>query len=145
MIKKTKKEKTWPIYICYTEHKSGGNPLDDEDYPNYSDLHIDFRINSVHHRQNRKEDRLPSKREKYEINFNPMGKEIYIIVVRYDSGDTFSRSFGNWHIDSIYKSDESAVDRQEKIENDKVKGYVEWKGYFRKLEHVELCCVKVLP
>ena len=157
MTKKTKitiKESnpTWPLYIVYEEHKTGGELLSDEPYSDRTDTDIDFSIISVHHRQKFSEEKLPWKREKVELDFDPSTKdEIYIVVVRYSDGDTFGHIEGCWEIVEVCDNIDKAYEIANNIEEEKdheykgYKNYVPWKGYFARFTSVSVEIQRVRP
>lgn len=66
------------------------------------------------------------------------GDVLYLIVVRYSSGDTFGHGTGYYHFEKITKSAEEAVALRKSIEEGTHKGYKPWDGYFESLERVEM-------
>lgn len=64
--------------------------------------------------------------------------KVYLVVVRYSSGNTFGRSEGNGTIAGIYTTLEQASEARELVEQDKWPGYAPWNGYFESLESVSI-------
>jgi len=77
------------------------------------------------------------------VNFDP--KEagvVWVVVVRYTTGDSFGTTYGEWHVESAYETIDEANEIKKKIEEGEYKsglGYTPWVGYFESLEgvHVE--------
>ncbi|KKL77081.1 hypothetical protein LCGC14_2038470 [marine sediment metagenome] len=91
------------------------------------------------------------------IDFNPEDiQHIYMVVVRYESGDSFGRSYGNWKIVGVYKNVEDAQEILDKINYDEKHRYDEdykkeyekefrdWDGYFERFENVDIEVLHVL-
>ena len=148
------KSKKYTIYITYTENRTGGEPLSNEPYSTREDTFIDIKWNNVYTK-----DPKNIEREVVEIDFNPEKQEhIYIVVVRYQDGDSYSFSHGNWCfvgayetvkeaqeiIDQIKYDDEDYDNEDYDNKKEKYKGYKPWNGYFAKLEDVELNALHVL-
>jgi hypothetical protein len=96
MKKKTKEP--YKIYISYEESRTGGAPIGDGPYCNHEDSYIEFKITDVFTKPGNWNETL-------EVGFIPehyAGTEIYILVVRYSTGDTFSHTEGAWKIVNAY-------------------------------------------
>lgn len=74
--------------------------------------------------------------------------EVYLVVVRYQTGDTFGRSYGNFHFYSVRKTEEEAIkdrlDCESPVKKGDYENYRPWDGYFERLEHVEIHKMKLL-
>jgi hypothetical protein len=65
---------------------------------------------------------------------------LWVVVVRYSTGDTFGRAKGRGYIEGVFRTQKSAERRVMHIKNggDSLKqGYTPWHGYFEYLESVE--------
>jgi len=76
-------------------------------------------------------------------DFDPkehIGDGIYLIVVRYETGNSFGRSPGQWYVEGVYNDSEEAIDIAKSIKDNKYtkEEYPVWKGYFETLEGVEI-------
>lgn len=68
------------------------------------------------------------------------GDNMYLVVVRYSSGNTFGHSTGHAYVEGVYDTKESAnlVAAMIEAESYSSKGYLPWQGYFESLEGVEI-------
>lgn len=141
MVKATKKTKRikveYKVYLLYDEDTHGGGVCtgdENSDWPNYEDEHNTFTPKGLRLK-------TPDWSETIEVDFDPSGFDhLYIVVVRYSSGNTFGNTFGHWHIEGAYQTFEKA----EKVETAIKKGtgkykegeghYHPWEGYFESLE-----------
>lgn len=70
-----------------------------------------------------------------------VGDRVFLVVVTYSDGDTFSSSHGHLTFPGVFKDKTKAISMASRIKNDKYvspKGYCCWKGYFSSLEGVEI-------
>lgn len=99
--------------------------------------------------------RLSSKR--VTLNAKKKPAFVYVVVVRYDSGDTFTQTIGNGYIEGAYTRLDYATKLKGLIEKsdgsyEKHKAakigrpvqFVPWIGYFESLNNVEIHAMKVL-
>ena len=78
-------------------------------------------------------------KEEFEIDFDPkVGSDIYVVIVRYGTGCTFSHCDGCWQKIGIYKTSKEAYKVKKSINNGKYVGYKNWEGYFESLQDVEI-------
>jgi len=136
--KKTKviEEKKFSITILYDERChviEEGEPESEGKYRWQGVDGKDFDISSVHV--------YPQKRgwpSQIDVDFDPeehVGENIYIVVVRYSTGDTFGQTEGEWHLEGAYLDAKEAKEIADSIEDDTYKGdSYHWKGYFERLE-----------
>lgn len=151
--KKVKKQKLpkYKIYLQYSSTSVGGEREDDSEWPTYSPVYKTFTPEHIYLTER-------SFQETIEIGWKPKtGNKVWILVVRYSTGDTFSSSHGNWKIIDGYKNQMDATrigqiirdnptDQnvlQEKLKKDKLGEnfkhfYAVWVGYFDRLEDVEI-------
>jgi hypothetical protein len=132
------KKKTYPIYIYYKEYTTGGGAREgeeDEEWPNLEDEYTEFSIDNISLIRFsdiwRKEEIL--------LDWEPKnGQTVYVLVVRYSSGNTFGNSFGNFHFVGVFKTEQEVLDHQKLINSSNYEGYKPWVGYFERLEHYEI-------
>jgi hypothetical protein len=133
------------LYLSYNERHSGGESLSDEQWSSRADAHTEVTFTGVG-------------REKDEKNFFPSTREIpvtdevfaadtvYLVVYRYQDGDTFGTSYGNWGIWLVTTNEEEALKAGADIESgalSKKGAYLPWEGYFSGLENVEIHSFRV--
>jgi len=121
------------LCLSYYEHKTGGERLSDDAWPDRSDTDIDWSLKECF----KNKEKAPWLSEVHEVDFAPnIGDTVHVVYVRYRTGDTFGRINGAWYILGIYEH----LDQAEKIKNsvyDKTyNGYKCWEHYFESLE----CC-----
>jgi len=138
--KRVKKVKPIPkkneIYLTYEEDRKGGLPLSDEPWSDREDEEIEFSVKEVF----ASIDNL-NWVETIEVDFNPVDfidKDIFVIVVRYSTGDTFGQTSGSWYVEGAYTTIEKTDKIVKSINDDKYKGYKPWSGYFERFSHVEI-------
>jgi len=144
-----KKKKKYEIHLSYDGYETGGDAIDPEDqWSSREDMHRQFHPQFLY--VNR--DDVPTwQSERIEIDFKPEeGTDVFLLVVRYESGDTFGRSYGNWHIFGVYQKRKEAKQLKVRIEREEQEyedGGREWKdsdchkpwrGYFERMEGVEI-------
>lgn len=129
------------LYLSYTESESGGEVYtEDEDWPNYQDAYRTFEIKGLH---------LNPKGAGWEkelqgTDFDPqVGQTVYIVLVRYTDGDSFSCIHGCWYIVKICQGKEEAEEIAQSINKGTHIGYGPWKGYFADLESCEVVSMVV--
>ena len=134
-----KKKTRHSVYVSYKENRRGGGIREEEigeAWPNYEDTDVDWYLTgiSVEHPEDPYHDEV-------EVDFIPeehVGKEVYAIVARYSDGDTFSRTNGLGYPVAVGLTSEEADGILEAVKQDTYKGYKPWKGYFSRLETVEI-------
>lgn len=69
--------------------------------------------------------------------------QIYVVVVTYDTGGTFSKTYDEVGLEGIYFSASEAEDIKsailEKKYKEKYNKYEFWEGYFERLKNVDVC------
>lgn len=124
-------EKKW-IYLTYSTSETGGdvkNP--DEEWSNRENVYVYFKPKDLY---------LTTQDwcQEIEVSFIPeAGQWVDVVVVRYESGDTFGRSYGNWHVVGAYLEKDKARKIEQQITRGQYKGYKPWEGYFERLQDVE--------
>lgn len=77
--------------------------------------------------------------ERTGVDFKPItGMTVHLVLVIYQTGDTFGYSTGNVSVVGVYRSAKQAEDVAKSIRNNTYPGYKCWDGYFERLEHVEV-------
>lgn len=125
------------LYLTYHEYSSGGESLSEDEWPEYSDTNIEWNLEKCfNNRSKKKTDWLC---ESFEVDFTPqLNDDIYVVYVRYRTGDTFSYINGVWKIIGVYNNKEDAKKIQESIKNNTYDGYKPWEGFFEILESCEI-------
>jgi hypothetical protein len=137
----------------------GGRPLTNEDFSDREDEVNDFSIHSV----NIINDDLVVEKDWHSfcdsvdiaLNFKAKkGDTVYVVVVTYEDGDTFGRSYGNICVVDVFENEEEAekiasiiYGDEKKSDKDDIfdkkvkrsfKGYAPWVGYFERLQSVDV-------
>jgi len=131
----TPPEKPYHIIVKYTEDKEVVKKSNPNDKWDNGEQEVSFNIKTVHATE--PDDGWP---QSVEVAFNPedhLGKRVYVIVVRYDTGDTFGRTYNTWKIPEVVLTMEEADKICKAIKYDKYNGYVSWKGYFENFNSVD--------
>lgn len=144
------------IYLTYDEHRRGGDIRTGQEsyaWPSYEDSYIEFIPKGLFAKKG-------DWQETVEVTFDPkdfIDQDIYIVVVRYETGSTFGRIYGAWSTPGAFVSLEEAHTMKDIIENgDYITGYEKyrtrwpnahrhpcWAGYFERLSSVEIFCTKL--
>ena len=131
-------KKQYKIWFEYDEHSSGGEPENDSEYSHCSDVHIEYYIKRV--TLSNPNSLLT---DSCNIEFDPksmIGKTVFVIVVRYSSGDTFHTSYGNGCVADICLDENDAKKICQSIRDgnfEKSDVYRPWIGYFEDLTSVD--------
>ena len=140
------------LYIDFTSHSEGGEPESDEQYSSRSPEYISLTVNGVCMNP------IESFGEDVATLFTPRkGMQVFLVTVRYTTGDTFGYTSGNYKFVACYDNAEDAYALAKEIEdNSKDNGgykysfkpktpYTEdelycgsWTGYFEHLECVDV-------
>ena len=79
-------------------------------------------------------------------------RKVWLVIVRYTDGGTFGTTSGNWVVKGVFKSSDlaKASALAKSIKDDtyvpaEKYGYMEWKGFFNKLDDVELHHMELKP
>ncbi len=134
------------LVVAFKEQHSGGRVCagdEDSDWPSHED-------------ENRVQDfigivtsssLIPNgyhSEEKLEVGFTPiLGMELFLVIVNYDTGDTFGRSCGHISMPGIYDTKEKAEEVATAISNKTYDGYKDWDGYFEVFNFVEVQSFKL--
>ena len=128
------------LNVLYDEYSSGGEVCKEDEgtkWPNYEPTYIDVRLRDL---VISNESSLRG--ESIEIDFDPLdyvGKKLYLVFVRYTTGGTFGYSTGNPCFPDCCINLKEAKKIEAKIREGKWNGDSPWKGYFEKLDSVEVC------
>lgn len=126
------------LYFHYEESSSGGETVAGQEgdaWPDYEDANTHFELLKC--TLEKKENSFST--ETLSLSFLPeKNEEVYVVLVRYSSGNTFGRHNGCWYLEGVYKEKEEANIIVKKILDKEYDGYVPWVGYF---EYLESCDV----
>ena len=130
------------VYVTYDEFREGGEICagqEDDAWPSYEDCNIDMTVKSIHITNPGclylDKVKVKSFEEKPAKKPLEKGQEVYLVVVRYRTGDTFGNTCGAHHFEGIYLSEEEANEVVASVKNSSYKGdYKRWEGYFEALE-----------
>lgn len=154
MAKKTASKQN-KVSIVYISSRSGGESTSGEMFserePAYTEFEV-IRVNADH-------DGCLSN-EEMPVNFDPnTANEVYVVVVRYSTGDTFGHSSGEYHFVGVFDNEIVARTIAESIHeghnDENYKDYskykalmgakseedyisMPWEGYFEDLERIEI-------
>ena len=131
------------VYVAYEETSHGGEVINpNQKWSRYTDKYIDISVTGLYIDE---PDSLYW--DTVELKCNPeLNDRVYLLVVRYESGDTFSNSYGNAYFEGVYSSLDDAenvadiISGKKYIDGKKVKynGYKPWDGYFSKFSEIEI-------
>lgn len=152
VIKRAKTKTTYDLYLCYTEHRSGGEATNpEEEFSSREPEYIEFTPLSCYHFMVSESAFLNKLFCEYsnadyrhhKIEFDPKGYDsLYAVIVRYTTGDTFGSTYGAWEVASLVLTRKEAEKIKKDIEKEtgdydpNLKGYHPWNGYFESLEGV---------
>ena len=136
------------LYLGYSTHSTGGEPESDEQWSSRSPQYINVTFNTL--------TRESGTFFGHDITVSDEvynADEVFLVIVRYQTGDTFGTSYGNWTVWAAVTS----ADEAEKISDDITSGalekarekdpskyvYLPWVGYFESLEGVEIHSFRV--
>ena len=134
------------LYIDFDSRSEGGEPESDEQYSNRSPEHISLTVNGVYTKPRE------AFGEDVATLFTPRkGMKVYLVTVRYTTGDTFGYTSGNYKFVACYDNSEDAYALAKEIEENSKYSfkpktpYTEdelycgsWTGYFERLECVDV-------
>jgi hypothetical protein len=131
----TPPEKPYHVIVKYNQHEKEVRAIKPNDEWDSGEQEIFFTIESVHATE--PEYGWP---QSVEVSFNPedhLEENMYVIVVRYDTGDTFGNTYNTWKIPEVVLTMAEADKICKAIKYDKYDGYVSWKGYFEHFNSVD--------
>lgn len=118
------------VYVSYSEHSHGGEKIDPSDrWSEREDTITEFEILGASLNK-------PSSPyfEAFEVNLPENTTEIFVIHVRYSTGDTFGRETGRGKITNVCLTQEEAEKILDSIEDGTHPESIYWTGYFERLE-----------
>ena len=122
------------VYLTYTEYREGGGAEDPDDrWSSRTDENVDWGLIDCRFTQ----EKWPNYTEQVEIGFDVnLGETVYVVYVRYGTGDSFGHTDGAWKIIDVYQHQEEASAIVSSINNGTYnKGsYNCWDGYFESLQ-----------
>lgn len=140
MVKKVKKveEVKAPsrLYIEYNRHENGGDAIDPDDrWSSRTERNITVDFIRLHRQQ-------PTNRFFYdsvEVSNEKMleCEKLFLVVVRYGTGDTFGHTNGAWHVVGVAPTYQIANLMLEEALKPGT-GYKPWEGYFESYEGSEI-------
>lgn len=134
-----KKQKQNVVSIKCSEYETGGEVCkgdEDSSWPSYEPREIDVSVLGIY-----AGDEVSLTNYQVDVSFDPeeyIGKPVYLVFVRYTTGDTFGCSIGNPHFAGCYIDEEKAIDIEKQINNNTYGGDKPWNGYFESLDSVEV-------
>jgi len=132
------------LYLNYNEYVSGGEIEDPSDrWSNRTPEHKDFNPRYLFLDRDLAGTFAHGLSDEEIFGEFEAGDIAYLLYVRYQTGDTFGYSTGNWHIIGAFKDLKEASKVEYKINNDEYEGYKPWTGYFERLESVEIDLILV--
>ena len=69
--------------------------------------------------------------------------EVYVVIVRYTTGDSFGITHGAWCVEGVYAEKDEANKVYKSILDNTYEGYKEWEGYFEHLESAQVETFKI--
>jgi len=139
------------LYLGYTTTSSGGERESDEPYSSRSPQYIEVKFTSL--------TRQSGTFFAHDIEVSDevhAADEVFLVVVRYQDGDSFGTSHGNWTVFKAVTSEAEATEIAGSIEDGSLAKAVEadqkrgvyntclqWVGYFNSLEGVEIHSFRV--
>jgi len=77
--------------------------------------------------------------EQTDVTFAPKsGNTVHLVLVIYQTGDTFGYSTGNVSVVGVYETSKEAKEIAKSIRAGTYSGYKCWDGYFERLESIEV-------
>ena len=144
MAKRKRKivEKELPhLWVWYETNTSGGGikaGQEKDEWPDREDTHHSLEIFGIF-----RTDPDTLYQERMDVLQEVFDAEtVYLVVARYEDGDTFGHSFGHSHFCGIFASAQEAKNRRDELSKPK-KGKADsychpWNGYFASLEGFEI-------
>jgi hypothetical protein len=143
------------LHLNFVGSSSGGQPETNEQWSNREDEIHNYTLDSVNLETEKAQYSLDAK--EVTVGFKvENGDTVYVLLVTYEDGDTFGRSYGNIYVVGVYESEEEAdkvradidyderhCNRDDLFDVDKkktrrYKGYASWRGYFERFTSAEM-------
>lgn len=118
------------VFVSYSESSRGGEKIDPSDrWSDREDTVTEFEVTGVSFNK-------PTGYyyQVLEANIPEDTKEVYVVHVRYSTGDTFGRETGKGRILNVCLTQEEAEAILDSIENNSHPESYIWTGYFERLE-----------
>lgn len=127
------------LYLVYEELTYGGDVCEGEEndrFPNHNPTHTEWKPIQVCRQH-------PGGFSVEQLDIDPSAEAVFILVVRYSSGDTFGTGTGYWSIIGTFLTEEEVIAKEKEVTSDSYSGYKVWEGYFERLEGFEVHHFKV--
>lgn len=132
------------LYLSYEQSERGGQICkgqEGQSYPDREPTYVEFTPLGVYTKRGDWNETL--KIDFLEEGAVVEGTPVYLVIVRYTTGDTFGYTTGQWNI-PLTTLDQDKADRIcESIKDNSYPGYKPWDGYFERLESCEIWCTNV--
>lgn len=127
------------VYVEYNERSYGGDKVDPSDkWSDREDTITEFAVEGI---------TLSRPDTPYytffDVVLTPDTEELYIIHVRYSTGDTFGRETGCGKIINVCSTKEEAARILDSVEDGSHPEAIYWTGYFDHLESCHADCFKI--
>lgn len=140
-VEEASREAALYLSLDYNEDRRGGKPESDEPYSSRSPTYVEVSFHSLSRGSGtgRWGSNIEVSREIYEA------AEVYVVIVRYQDGDSFGTSHGNWCVAGVATTAEEArkIEAAARLPQKDHSHYREWDGYFSGLEEVEIHAFRV--
>lgn len=137
---KKKQEEHPRVYIEYTTSSEGGVAINPEErWSDRTDQHVTLEVKNLF----KTEPKHLFFKDSIEVDPKVLEQtHAFLVVVRYQTGDTFGTSHGNFHFQDVCATQEEAEEvakacHKPRDKNSK-ENYRPWDGYFERLEDVEI-------
>jgi hypothetical protein len=138
-------EKKHKVFIQYDEYRTGGELESEDEWSSRTPEDVDVTVGN-----------LLATSDVYlggasiDVDFDPqdyIDKALYIVFVRYSTGDSFGTSSGNPDFPAVCTTSSKAFNIAKQIKTDSwvdPRGYCPWKGHFESLDSVEVLVKQLL-
>jgi len=131
-------DKDKKVFLIYDKSYNGGWPLSDERFPDYADTEIRY----IWHYIAKKRPTYKTLYDTFTVNDEIYNSKIlYIPIISYTTGDTFSTIFGEEEVLGVFKSHKNASKYMKHKLNEE--GYHPWDGYFETIESTKVIALPV--
>lgn len=127
------------VYVEYDERSYGGDKIDPNvKWSEREDTITEFRVEGV--TLNRPDTPYYTM---FDVPLTPETHEVYVIHVRFSTGDTFGRETGCGKITNVCLTKEEAAQVLNSIEDGSHPDSYYWKGYFERFESCHAECFSI--
>jgi len=125
------------LYVNYRETRTGGDICEGQEgdsWPDHEPTYIEYWVTNVTTKN------VTPYHEEVEIECERTPLCVFVVIARYQTGDTFGYSTGNGCIAAVTLELDDAQKIVDKINKGTYRsrhGYNPWEGYFEKLESVD--------